>query len=179
VLQINTNLYFYTMWCGISYLQNYNALPNPTPFHSWHHFNPKTTEIVSFHTKTKSSGTNTVLNKHTTSIFKQPTEDTCSIFLWHACPQTKCYSNLDHIIFFTTVKTRSKVLQHISDNSVGGSCWENLITSITLFSLQTLFNAELICTNSVLGFFHFPKWNKERKEIIKLNPLGHSEMQNM
>jgi hypothetical protein len=41
----------------------------------------------------------TVQNKHTTSIFKQPPEDTTSIFLRNTAPQNACNFNLDHIMF--------------------------------------------------------------------------------
>jgi hypothetical protein len=87
--------------CGVRYHTSKTTMSyqTPSPFHSGHPFNPKSTEIVSFHTDTKSSGTDIVLSKHTTHIFRQPTEDTSSIFLWHTAPQTTCYSNLDYIIF--------------------------------------------------------------------------------
>jgi hypothetical protein len=31
VLKTKTQLYFYRMWCGISYFQNYYSIPNPIP----------------------------------------------------------------------------------------------------------------------------------------------------
>jgi len=31
VLKTKTKLYFYRMWCGISYIQNYYSVPNPIP----------------------------------------------------------------------------------------------------------------------------------------------------
>jgi hypothetical protein len=108
VLRTKTNIYFYRMWCGISYyhtskttMPNQTTMPyqTPSPFQSWHHFSMKSTEIVSFHTDTKSSGMDTVLNKHSISLFRRPTEHTSSIFLWQTAPQTTHYSNLDHIIF--------------------------------------------------------------------------------
>jgi hypothetical protein len=44
---------------------------------------------------------------------------------------------------------------------------------------NTVFNAALLCTISVLQFLLFPQLKQERKDIIKLQPLGHCEMQNM
>ena len=55
------------------------------------YFNPKSTEIVSFHTDTKPSGMDTVLYKYTTSIFRQPPEDASNIKL----------NDKHHMIFFT------------------------------------------------------------------------------
>ena len=66
---------------------------------SWYHFNPKRTKIVYFHTDTKSSGMDTVLNWHTTPTFRQPPEDKSSTWLWNFAPQTKCYFNIDNIMF--------------------------------------------------------------------------------
>jgi len=53
------------------------------PSISWPHFKPKRIEIVPFHTDTKSSCMDTVLKKHTTSIFRQPPEEAGSKFLWN------------------------------------------------------------------------------------------------
>jgi hypothetical protein len=69
------------------------------------------------------------------------------------------------LFFFTTVKTLGKVLWNRSDNSVGGSRWEHWMTSITLFSLPTLFNAALLYITSVLQFHLLPQMKQERKEI--------------
>jgi len=33
VLKTKTKLYFYRMWCGISYFQNYYSIPNAIPLH--------------------------------------------------------------------------------------------------------------------------------------------------
>jgi len=70
--------------------------------------------------------------------------------------------------FFTSVKTWSQELWNISDRSVGGSCWENWMTSTTLFSLPTQYLmlqcfAPLLCDS----FFYFPKWNKKGKRYNK------------
>ena len=77
VLKTKTNLYFYRMWNGISYFQNYYSTPTPL-FH----------DIISIRKALKfcpsrktPNGMVTVLNKHTTSIFRQPPEDANSIFL--------------------------------------------------------------------------------------------------
>jgi hypothetical protein len=93
-----------TTWCRLSYFLNHNVIPNPTPFHSWLHFIPKTTEIVFFHTDTNSAAIYTVLKKRTTSIFRQPTEDTSHIFLQHTAPQTTCYSNPQYYFSSPEVK---------------------------------------------------------------------------
>jgi len=49
-----------------------------------------------------------------------------------------------------------------------------------IFFTSTVFNAAVLCTTSLLQFLLLPK-NETRKErdIIKLKPLGHSEMQNI
>ena len=57
------------------------------PSISLHHINPNSIQIVSFHTDTKSSGVDTLLNRHTTSIFRQPPEDTSSKFLRNTLQQ--------------------------------------------------------------------------------------------
>ena len=93
---------FISTECAMEYHTSKTIMPYKTPFPSisWHHFNPKSNKIVSFHTDTKLSGMDTVLNKHTISIFRHPPEDTSGILLSNTAPQTTlCYSNLDHIIF--------------------------------------------------------------------------------
>jgi hypothetical protein len=92
---------FISTKCAMQYHTSKTAMPYKTPFPSisWHHFNPKSTKIVSSHTDTKLSGMDTVLNKHTISIFSHPPEDTSSILLSNTAPKTTCYSNLDHIMF--------------------------------------------------------------------------------
>ena len=48
------------------------------------------------------------------------------------------------------------------------------------FIYQHIFNAAVLCTTSVLSFFYFPQTKQEiERDIIKLKPLGSSEMQNM
>jgi len=75
---------------------------NPVPPSiSWPHFNPKSIQILSFHIDTKSYGVDTVLQKHTTSILRQPPKNTASIFLWNTATQTTCNPNLDQIMFFS------------------------------------------------------------------------------
>jgi len=46
-----------------------------------------------------------VLNNHTTSIFRQSSEDTSSLFLRNTAPQITGYSNPDHNIFLHHWKT--------------------------------------------------------------------------
>ena len=48
-----------------------------------------------------------------------------------------------------------------------------------IFFTNTVFNAALFCTISVLVSFTFPNETRKERVIIKLQPLGHSEMQNM
>ena len=175
VLKTETNLYFYRMWCGIT---PKTTIPYQThsPSISWY-YNLKSTKLVYSHTGTKTSGMDTVLNKYNTSNLRQSPEDTSSIFLWNTAPQTTYYFNLD---FLHHWKTRSKELQNISDNSVDGSCWENWMTSTTLFSLPTQY-LMLQCFVPLLSdsFFYFPNCKKKGKRYNKIKPLGHSEMWNM
>jgi len=77
----------------------FHTKPHP-PSISWPHFNPKSIQMLSFHTDTKSYGLHTVLKKHTNSIFRWPPEDASSIFLWNTATQTTCNPNLDQIMFF-------------------------------------------------------------------------------
>jgi hypothetical protein len=53
------------------------------------------------------------------------------------------------------------------------------MTGTILFTLPTLFNDALLCTISVLVSFTFPSETRKERYIIKLKPLGYSEMQNM
>jgi hypothetical protein len=55
------------------------------------------------------------------------------------------------------------------------------MTTITLLFFPTLFDVPLLCTTSVLQFILLPQMKKEikRLDLIKLKPLGHSEMQNV
>ena len=41
VLKTKTNLYFYRMWYGISYFQNYYSITSPTPLHFMTSFQSK------------------------------------------------------------------------------------------------------------------------------------------
>jgi len=49
-------------------------------------FQSENTKILYFQIYTKTSGMDTVLNNHTTSIFRQPSEDTSSLFLRNTAP---------------------------------------------------------------------------------------------
>ena len=141
----------------------FHTKPHPTSI-SWHHFNPKGTENVSFPTDTKPSGMDTVPNKQTTSISRQPPEDTSSTFPQTLLPRPHVILTQTTLCFYTTVRTWSKNLKNIIDKSVDGSCWENWMISVTLFSLRTHFLmpqcfAPLLC----YSFFYIPKWNKKGK----------------
>jgi len=48
-----------------------------------------------------------------------------------------------------------------------------------LFFTNTIFNAMVLGTTSLLQFLLFPKRNKRVKNITKLKPLSHSEVQNV
>jgi len=48
-----------------------------------------------------------------------------------------------------------------------------------IFFTNIVFIAALLCTTSVLQFLLLPQMKQERKDVIKLQSLGHSEMQNM
>jgi len=110
----------------------FHTKPHPTSI-SWHHFNPNGIENVSFPTDTKPSGMDTVPNKQTTSISRQPPEDTSSISPETLLPRPHVILTQTTLCFYTTVRTWSKKLQNIIDKSVDGSCWENWVTSATLF----------------------------------------------
>ena len=132
--------------------------PHP-PSILWHHINLKSIEIVSFHRDTKSSGMDTVLNKHTTSIFRQPPEDASSIFLWNNAPHTTCYAET-MLCLFTTLKTWSKELW----------CGWFMLGKLNdkyriIFFSNTVFNAAMLCTTYVLQFLLIPKMKQERKVI--------------
>jgi len=105
----------------------------------------------------------TALNKQIPSIFRQPPEDASSIFLWNPATQTTCYSNLDHIFIFTTVKTWSQELWNISDRSVDDSCWENWMTSTTLLSLPKRY-LMLQCFAQLLCYSLFTSPHEKRKK---------------
>jgi len=52
--------------------------------------------------------------------------------------------------------------------------------SAILFSLpKRVFNATVLCTTSVLQFLLLPNETRKEKDITKLKPLVHSEMQNI
>jgi hypothetical protein len=54
------------------------------------------------------------------------------------------------------------------------------MSSITLISLMTVFNAAVLCTTSVLQFLLLsPNETRKERGITKLKPLGHSEMQKL
>ena len=106
----------------------------------------------------------TVLNNHTTSIIRQPPEDTSSIFLRNTAPQTT-YFNQDRIIFLHHCQNLKKKLR----KSVDGSCLEHWMTSAILFSLPTQYLmlqcfAPLLC----YSFFYFPKCNRKGKKYNKI-----------
>jgi len=44
---------------------------------------------------------------------------------------------------------------------------------------NTVFNAAMLCTISVLSFFTSPNETRKEREIIKLQTLCHCEMQNI
>ena len=48
-----------------------------------------------------------------------------------------------------------------------------------IFFTNTVFNAALLCTTSVLVSFTSPNETRKERDIIKLQSLGHSKMQNM
>ena len=137
----------------------------PPPSISRPHFKPKCIEIVSFHTDTISSGKDTVLKKHSTSIFRQSREDASSIFLWNTTAQTICYP---HYVSSPLWKPEAKNLE-ILMKKVDGLCWRNCITSTTLCSLATQYLmpwcwAPLLC----YSFFYLLKWNKKVKRYNKI-----------
>ena len=92
-----------------------------------------------------------------------------SIFLWNSAPQVTYYSNLAHITYPYHCENLKKELRSIRDLTVDGSCWENLRSSTTLFSLQTQ-SLMLQCFALLLcySFFYFPKWNKNGKRYNKI-----------
>jgi len=94
------------MWHGISYFQNYYSIPNPIPppFHDTISIQ-KGTENVSFPTDTKPSGMDTVPNKQTTSISRQPPEDTSSTFPQTLLPRPHVILTQTTLCFYTTVRT--------------------------------------------------------------------------
>ena len=165
VLKTTTKFYFCRMWCGISYFQNLYSIPNPIPLHDTISIR-KALKIVYFHTDTKSSGMDTVLNRHTTPTFRQPPEDTSSTFLWNFAHQNKCYFNIDNIMF----------LQHCGNLKWRTSkckwrkCAWFMLGKLNdkyhiIFFTNTIFNAALLCTTSVLQFLSLPQMKQERKEI--------------
>ena len=112
-------------------------------------------------------------NKPNQTIFRQPPVDASNIFLWNTAPQTTCYSNLDHTMFLHHCENLSYELWNIIDKSVDGSCWENWMTSTTLFSLQTQYLMQQ-CFASLLCYslFYFRKWNKKGKIYNKIKTPG-------
>jgi hypothetical protein len=85
----------------------------------------------------------TVLNKHTTSIFRQPPEDTSSIFIWNTATQYKWQT----CGWFKLGKLNDKY--HI------------------IFFTNTVFNAAVLCTTSVLQFLLLFQMKQERNEISR------------
>ena len=84
------------------------------------------------------------------------------------------------LCFFTTMKTWSEELWNINDKSVDGSCWENWMTSITLFYLLPTQHLMLQCFAQLLcySFFYFPEWNKTGKrynEITTSRPFWNAK----
>jgi hypothetical protein len=136
VLKTKTKLYFYRMWCGISYFQMYYSIPNPIPlpFH----------DIIWIWKAVKLCTSIQTPNLLVWIIFwiniLPPSSD--SLLKMQAKYSSEALLPRPHVIltrlwFFTTVKTWSKELRNITGNSVDGSCWENWMTSTALFSLPT------------------------------------------
>jgi len=48
-----------------------------------------------------------------------------------------------------------------------------------IFFSNTVFNTAVLCTTSVTFPFTSPNETRQERDIIKLQPLGQSEMQNM
>ena len=157
VLKNKTNLYFYRMWYGISYFQNYYSIPNsiPPPFH----------DIILIRKALKLCPS-TQLPNHLEWILvwiniKSPPAD--SLLKTWAVYSSETLHPSSHVFliktilcFFTNVRAWSKELQNISDKSVDGSCWENWITSHIIFITNLVFNAAVLCTTSVLEVLLLP-----------------------
>jgi len=118
------NLHFYRMCYGISYFQNYNYIPNPFPLYFMTSF-----QTVKYWNCVLPQTPNHLVCilfwiNITTSIFRQPPEETSSIFFWNTATQNKCYSNLDKTPFFTILRTWNIELLNI--------------TIIILYSIQSV-----------------------------------------
>ena len=136
----------------------FHMKPRPLAI-SWSHFDPKSIEIVPFHTDIKSSSTDNFLKKHTTSIFREPHEDTSSIFLWNTATHTRGNPNLrPHYVSSLPWKPEVNNLEVKMIKCVNGSSLGNWTTSTTLYSLPTQ-----RCFVPLLSSVSFSSSNETRK----------------
>ena len=145
----------YTSKTAIPY-QTPSALHFMTSFQSEKHWN------CVLHTDTKLSGMDAVLNKHTASIFRQPPEDTGSIFLRNTATQTTCYSNLDRIMFLHHWKNLKQRTSKYKWQKCGWFMLGKLNDKyhIIVFT-DTVVTAAVLCTTSVLKFLSLPQMIQE------------------
>ena len=152
------------MWCGISHFRNYYSIPNPIPLH----------DIISIQKASKlCTSTQTpnhlvwllfwinILPPSSESFLKtQALYSSETLF-----PRPHAIFTQTTLCFFMTVETWSKELWNTGDKSVDGSCWENWMTSITLFSLATQYLIQQCFAQLLLHFLLLPQTKQDRKEI--------------